>query len=314
MKECSSNVSSGGYIQHLQVDPFGVHLYMDAGINILVEHLKQPTPVTLHLDATGGVVSKIPNQKKRVLYYALVLPGMGKDKPPVPISELITNQHSIPTLTYWLMETLRKVSKCTSRRVQQVETDYSWALMDSVLLSFNKETISAYLERAHEVIAIQKTNSDLHKFSVLHLCSAHIVKAVSQGFGKRTQDKGLKEYATYCFALLLNSTSMGEALPVFQHMCVLFASMEDGDLVKLAKNTLDKSISHAKHIKAENVEEDSEDQFHGEMNIRAKTVSGQSPFTRDFQAVHQKAQCQILSQLKTDKEQLFLSRNHQCSF
>ena len=159
---------------------------------------------------------------------------------------------------------------------------------------------------------IQKTNSDLHKFSVLHLCSAHIVKAVSQGFGKRTQDKGLKEYATYCFALLLNSTSMGEALPVFQHMCVLFASMEDGDLVKLAKNT--KSISHAKHIKAENVEEDSEDQFHGEMNIRAKTVSGQSPFTRDFQAVHQKAQCQILSQLKTDKEQLFLSRNHQCSF
>ena len=42
MKECSDNVSSGGHVQHLQMDPFGVHMYMDAGINILVEHLKQP--------------------------------------------------------------------------------------------------------------------------------------------------------------------------------------------------------------------------------------------------------------------------------
>ena len=117
------------------------------------------------------------------------------------------------------METVKEISKCTWCTVQQVETDYSWALMDSVLMSFNRETISAYLERAHIVIEIQKIHSDLHKFTVLHLCSAHIVKAVSQGFGKRMQDKGLKEYVTYCFAILLNSTSMDEALRVFQHVC-----------------------------------------------------------------------------------------------
>lgn len=139
MKECSGTASQvAGYIQHLQVDPFGVHLYTDCGLRILAEHLKNSPPVTLHLDATGSVMSRIPNQSKIILYYAIVLPGKGKDKPPLPVSELISNEHSIPTLTFWQMETLRQLNKITTRKVHQVETDFSWALIGSVLLAFNK--------------------------------------------------------------------------------------------------------------------------------------------------------------------------------
>lgn len=139
MKECSSTASQvTGYIQHLQVDPFGVHLYTDCGLQILAEHLKKSPPITLHLDATGSVMSRIPNQTKRILYYALVLPGNGKNMPPLPVSEMASNQHSIPTLVFWQMETLRKLSQITTRKVHQVETDFSWALIGSVLLAFNK--------------------------------------------------------------------------------------------------------------------------------------------------------------------------------
>lgn len=56
-----------GYIQHLSFDPIGVHMYTEMGISILVEHLRTKSPVTLYLDATGGLVSKLPNQPKRVL-------------------------------------------------------------------------------------------------------------------------------------------------------------------------------------------------------------------------------------------------------
>lgn len=108
MKECSGTASQvAGYIQHLQVDPFGVHLYTDCGLQILAECLKNSPPVTLHLDARDSVMPRIPNQSKRILYYALVLPGKGKDKPPLPVSEFISNEHSIPALTFWQMETLR---------------------------------------------------------------------------------------------------------------------------------------------------------------------------------------------------------------
>lgn len=86
LKECATTSATySGYMQHLQVEPFGVHLYTEEGLKILVEHRRKRSPVTLHCDATSEVVvSKISNQSKRVLYNALVLPGMGKDKLPHP--------------------------------------------------------------------------------------------------------------------------------------------------------------------------------------------------------------------------------------
>lgn len=148
IKECGTSdcPETAGYLQHLQVDPFAVHLYTQCGLQILAQHLKKNKTVTLHLDATGSVISRITSQPKRVLYYALVLPGMGKNMPPLPVSELVSNQHSIPTLTYWLMETLRALGQITSCHIHQVETDFSWGLISSVLLAFNKESILLYLQ------------------------------------------------------------------------------------------------------------------------------------------------------------------------
>lgn len=40
------------YVQHLQVDPFGEHLYTETGFAILIQHLRKG-PLTLYLDATG---------------------------------------------------------------------------------------------------------------------------------------------------------------------------------------------------------------------------------------------------------------------
>ncbi|KAI7802912.1 hypothetical protein IRJ41_023594, partial [Triplophysa rosa] len=45
-----------GYIQLFSMKPFIVHLYTELGINILVQHLLSRSPVSLYLDATGGVV------------------------------------------------------------------------------------------------------------------------------------------------------------------------------------------------------------------------------------------------------------------
>lgn len=82
-----------GYIQHFSVNQFIVHLYSELGISILVHHLRSKSPVSLYLDATGGVVSKIPEQPKPVLYYALTLPGnAGRDAPPLPICEMLSNE------------------------------------------------------------------------------------------------------------------------------------------------------------------------------------------------------------------------------
>lgn len=107
MKECDSKFHKmPDYIQHFQVDPFGVHMYTETGISLVVQHLRKRTPLTLYLDATGNVASKVPGQTKRVLYYALTLPGGGQNKPPLPVCEMLTNEHSIPAITFWLMQFL----------------------------------------------------------------------------------------------------------------------------------------------------------------------------------------------------------------
>lgn len=97
MKECDFQFHKmPGYIQHFQVDPFGVHMYTETGVSIVVQHLRKKTPLTLYLDATGNVASKVPGQTKRLLYYSLTLPGCGQNVPPLPACEMLTNEHSIP--------------------------------------------------------------------------------------------------------------------------------------------------------------------------------------------------------------------------
>jgi len=141
MKECDTKFHKmPRYIQHFQVDPFGVHMYTETGVSIVVQHLRKKTPLALYLDATGNVASKVPVQTKRVLYYSLTLPGCGQNATPLLICEMLTNEHSVPPITFWMMQFLRKLSQYTQLRVHQIKTDYSCALLQSVLLAFNQES------------------------------------------------------------------------------------------------------------------------------------------------------------------------------
>ncbi|KAI2645148.1 ORF V: Enzymatic polyprotein [Labeo rohita] len=54
----------------------------DTRVNLEGTETSDRLPVSLYLDATGGVVSKIADQPKRILYYSLTLPGKGWDTPP----------------------------------------------------------------------------------------------------------------------------------------------------------------------------------------------------------------------------------------
>ncbi|KAF3832195.1 hypothetical protein F7725_025860 [Dissostichus mawsoni] len=142
----------------------------------------------------------------------------GQQVPPLPVCEMLTNEHSIPPITFWLMQFLRKLSQYTQIKVHQVETDYSWALFQSVLLSFNKETIVSYLGRAFVICSKLKSWKEIRMFTVLQICSAHVLKAVAQSIGRKTADKGLKEFASFAFARLQNATSMTTALTIFRSL------------------------------------------------------------------------------------------------
>ncbi len=176
LRECDTGFFNfPGYNQHLQVDPFAVQMYTEQGMEILLSHLKDNHNTTLYLDATGGIVSKIPNQAKKVLYYALVLPRDGSSKPPLPVTEMLTNKHNVPNISSWLLKFVHSVSKLTSVRVHRIETDFSWALIQSVLVSFNKENVDTFLDRTHKICHFQLQRKDVNCYChcCAYLCCRH---------------------------------------------------------------------------------------------------------------------------------------------
>jgi len=91
------------------------------------------------------------------------------------------------------------LSKYTQVKVHKVETDYSWALMQSVMLAFNKEKISSYLDRAYDFCTGKTSWDEIKSFTVLHICSAHILKAIKQAISRQINDKGLRDFAILFF-------------------------------------------------------------------------------------------------------------------
>jgi len=70
------------------------------------------------------------------------------------------------------------------------------------------------LDRAFDIYSKLKTWKDFRPFTGLHLYSAHVLKAVSQSFRRKMADKGLKDFATFAFARLQNTTSLTTALKI----------------------------------------------------------------------------------------------------
>ena len=140
IRECdSSHVNMPGYIQVLQINPFAAPLSTEVGVSILVNHLRREKKGSLVPRCYRRCCQKDAGDNKMFFYYALTLPGAGRDAPPLPVCELLSNNHSVPPLAYWLLRFLHTLGKYTTHRVNQNDTDFSWALMQATLLAFNRE-------------------------------------------------------------------------------------------------------------------------------------------------------------------------------
>lgn len=225
-------------------------------------------------------------ENKRILYYSLTLPGGGKRKPPLPVSEMLTTDHTIVSIERWLRKFMFDISTCTTKRVQHVETDYSWALIHSVLFAFNGDTIHAYLNRAMKVCQGKLKYTELQMFTVLHLCSAHVIKAVSQAISKKTTDKGLRDFATFSFAILQNSTTLSVARNVFKHMCIVLSSRRFTNEVQSSVCLLNAYISQTTtpdQMEKEAEVKDTDEVLYPKM----RGSLGRSPFAVEFKGIYE---------------------------
>ena len=126
----------------------------------------------LKLDATGSLISKPPFCENKIYYYAFTLQHPEYSISPVPVSEMISIDHSSAGISHflnkWYLNTKLVISG--GLRIHKIEMDYSCAMIYSTCLAFNKFSVLQYLQNCWEFVSDSKS---INVTTVLHLCSAH---------------------------------------------------------------------------------------------------------------------------------------------
>ena len=107
-------------------------------------------------------------------------------------------------------------------KIKKVEIDFSWAMIHSTCLAFNKFSIFNYLQYCWEFIA---NNENIGVITVLHLCSAHIMHRISYNLNKKFKlEKAIKRIILHVFGRMVNCRQMNESNQLFGLGCYILCS------------------------------------------------------------------------------------------
>ncbi|CAL1672559.1 unnamed protein product [Lasius platythorax] len=204
------------------MDPFYVILFTRQQIDYLLL-LPANGEVFLHLDATKRVVAKALNSRGPVMYYALTIP-VSKKFGSLPVAEFISSVHSVLHIAYFLSTFTTAIRKRTSRElvVNKIEVDFSIALIQAVLKSFNNMNLSKYLEETYKLRS--ESVSSIPNFTIVHVCSTHILRTVKRKGKELLKDRRFLCAAQYLITKLIHTTNLTEAQAIFKCGITIFES------------------------------------------------------------------------------------------
>ncbi|XP_021353616.1 uncharacterized protein LOC110450426 [Mizuhopecten yessoensis] len=275
--------SMPGYIQFLSYQPFITISFTERQLQIFRNQKKLGRGV-LYLDATGSLVKKQSGSDKPVYYYAAVVKNNKPNEPSMPIAEMFSNEHTTAITSLFLGKLKQELMAFGSSwpivQPRRIEVDFSWSLINSVLVVCNQENITAYLSRAWEIATEPKKDT---KFTKIHLCSAHLIKRVRDRLSHTTSDKGLADFCAFAFALLQNSFELGQAKSIYVSLCTVLGSEYETKSVKDAIAKIEKQIAEQTEERETSVHlcpQEVECDFQQEKST--STIKALSPFTKFF--------------------------------
>ena len=227
-----------GYLQTIGTVPHSAHMYRE-------DQLKAHSPnEPLYLDPTGSICRKI-GQDKRIMYYALIDSGPANEAP-IPVAELITNNHRSLNISHFLNSVISDYRKATNKDLKpwKLEADFIWCWLHAGCFSFNQISISQYLDECLKHV-LEPSNKFRHT-KILHLRSAHMIHLVARKI-KSVSDKNLRHFILYVFARMPNVSELREIEQIFYDFAVVLFSPTSNDCWR---RSLDNLNSHIKGLKS----------------------------------------------------------------
>lgn len=179
-----------------------------------------------YIDATGSILINIPGQKNTLLY--TIVCHDSKNKIIIPIGEFFSSSHTTTTITRYLIfirDRFYSYSREKYKIAPIMVTDFSWALINSILHVFNNCTIYQYIKWTFEKTVVKKSNLADHEFPTrIYLCSTHFLKSFVRKIRKTSASVKQKKSIIFAFTLLQNATSIAEFSEYLLYVIQLFFS------------------------------------------------------------------------------------------
>lgn len=204
-----------------------------------------------NFDATGSILKNIKNQKRPYIYS--IVSYDPKNRINIPFCEWFSTCHtqsSISQFLFTIKNILLKYASLSKKSLMFkyapiIVTDFSFALLNSILSVFNCETrrksdgdkheMLIYLDIAFETLVSKKTDRFDTISVLIYICSTHFlynfikkVRKIAQPVEKRKENGSdiefeiVKRFGIFCFSLLINSTTLEEFLIYLKNIYFIF--------------------------------------------------------------------------------------------
>lgn len=251
------------YIQHVSSNDFYVHAFSSTQIRILQQMLSREEEITLHVDATGTIVSAPEGVEKRIYYYvaSIALPlEDGGPKMLFPVSEMISSAHDAFTIETWL----RKFKDEFSRQVgswtppAHFVTDFSFAILNAVSSGLNNEDLIDYVNRIYDEIVNKECGSK--KKSSINICCNHFMKTTAQDvnshFPKNQTSNVVRTFLKETLALMFNISYLDALTKIYQNLSEILLSKYVTAGVSEALNFITNLADHEKKLSTDELPQD----------------------------------------------------------
>ena len=243
--EMDPKVKLPGILQDIPGDPYIIHLYNEHGLRLYHDNCKKINH-RVYVDATGCFSSEKPNNRP-VLQYTMYMDFPEEGKPGFPIAHMISDTHSLRILLNFFnsIRYAYELLKIKSFKIKLFVIDFSWVFLNGIVKVFNECSLKNYMIKCQTILEKQCTKKEIEDFSFVHLCGAHIFRALSKKIGKYANPRA-SHYFRKCISVLINSTHEHQILRIVKLLAVITKSATQTPEFKQYKSELDTIIKNDK--------------------------------------------------------------------
>ena len=200
----------------------------------------------------------------------------------LPVSGALLSDHTTGSITAYFNNFRSKVAFFSkAARPSFVVIDFSPAILNSALASFNVETVHSHLRRCRNTLDGAYSKTQLKGMTFIRLCCSHVLKAFARSLHKLERSREARHKVMSLFVTLLNTNNVDGAFDLYQHIMNIYADPYNENASQqlgLLLSTNHSTDDDVEKYLDEKPNEEEEPHFLDEIDMSKDAIIHQSPF------------------------------------